>query len=156
MWGHVALSHTPCAHTWRLVTPLAHTWCLGYAYGWAIPAHTWCLDSACGLGTPQRTRGAWALPQVWALPTAHVALELCLWVGYSPAHTWRLGDIGLGTSGAWVMAKYSKEMSLASRPKINGSSIRTQFYWVLYHDSMFMGPKILIIINSLRNIIIFL
>jgi len=57
-----------------------------------------------------------------------MALELYLWLGHFPAHMWRLGCVGLGTSGAWVMAKDSTEMGLASGPKINGSSIRIQFY----------------------------
>jgi hypothetical protein len=107
-----------------------------------------------------RTRGAWSHPLrtrgAWALPSAHVALGLCLWVGHSPAHTWCLGCVGLGTSGAWVMAKDSREMDLVSGPKGNRSSIRTQFYWVLHQDSMFMVPTILNVIISFRNIIIFI
>jgi len=39
---------------------------------------------------------------------------------------------------------------------INGSSVRTQFYWVLYQDSMFMSPQILNIIIFFRNIISFI
>jgi len=59
-----------------------------------------------------------------------------------------VGDVGLGTSGAWVMAKDSWEIGMTSGPKINRSSIRTQFYWVLHQESMFIDPKILNIIIS--------
>jgi hypothetical protein len=108
-------------------------------------------------------------------PCAHVALGLYLSAGHipahtcalgflrpcwaHPAHTWHLGCGGLaplGTSGGWVMAPDSREMNRASGPMINGSSIRTQFYWVLYQDSMFMRPRILNIIICFRNIISFI
>jgi hypothetical protein len=85
---------------------------------------------------PQCTRGAWA--------------------GHIPAHTWRLGSVGLGTSGTWVMTSDSRGIGRASGPMINGSSVRTQFYWVLHQDSMFMGLRILNIIIYFRNIIIFI
>jgi hypothetical protein len=88
------------------------------------------------LGLPQCTRGAWA--------------------GHIPAHTWRLGSVGLGTSGTWVMTSDSRGIGRASGPMINGSSVRTQFYWVLHQDSMFMGLRILNIIIYFRNMIIFI
>jgi len=104
---------------------------------------TWCLAPAWGLGTPY----------------AHVALGLCLWVGHSLAYTWPLGShFWLVTSWAWVMALDSTGMGWSSGSMINGSSVRTQFYWVLYQDSIFMGIKIqniiiIFIINIINKII---
>ena len=110
--------------------------------------------------------GGWAHPcahmalglcQVVGTPCSHVALGLCLWVGHSLAHTWRLGSaLGLATSGAVVMAPDSRGIDWSSGPMINKSSVRTQFFWVLYQDLMFMGSRILNIIISFRNIIIFI
>jgi hypothetical protein len=67
------------------------------------------------LGTPLCTRGAWAdcLPGGWTHPSAHVAIGSYLSDGHN-LHTWRLGCVGLGTSGAWVMAPDSREMDWAS------------------------------------------
>jgi hypothetical protein len=80
------------------------------------------------------------------------------WTGarHTPMHTWRLGSVGLGTSGTWVMTSDSRGIDWASGPMINGSSVRTQFYWILHQDSMFMGLRILNIIIYFRNIIIFI
>jgi len=55
----------------------------------------------------QRTRGAWTLPVGWALPSAHVALGLCLRFGHFPPHTWHLSsayelDTPQRTRGAWA------------------------------------------------------
>ena len=80
------------------------------------------------------------------------SLKIHLWLGHSPAHTWRLGCVGLGTSGDWVRALDLRGIGRSSGPMINGSSVRTQFYWVLHQDSMFMGLRILNIIISFRNI----
>jgi hypothetical protein len=99
---------------------------------WAHPAHTWRLG---------------CLPVGWVLLSAHVALGLPGWAMIAPP---------LETSGAWVMAPDSRGMGRASRPMINGFSVRTQFYWVLHQNSMFMGPWILNIIIRFRNIIIFI
>jgi len=73
----------------------------------------------------------WELSLYVSTPSAHVAVGLCLWVEHSSAHTLCLGCAGLGTSGAWIMAKDSTEMSLASRPNSIGSFIMTQCSWVL-------------------------
>jgi len=43
--------------------------CLGAGH---IPTHTRRLGSAFRVGTPQHTRGAWALPLGWALPSASI------------------------------------------------------------------------------------
>jgi hypothetical protein len=90
-----------------------------------------------GWAHPQHTRGASAVPQCWAPPIALVALGL-RWVSHDCA--------ALGTSGAWVMALDSWGMGRALEPMINGFSVKTQFYWVLHQDSIFLGPKILNII----------
>jgi hypothetical protein len=47
-------------------------------------------------------------------------------------------------------------MGLTSRPPINKSSVKTQFYWVLYQEPRFHDPRILNIIFCFRNIIIFI
>ena len=44
------------------------------------------------------------------------------------------------------------------RPTINGSSVRTQFYWVLHQELRFLGSRILniiifIIINIINQIV---
>jgi hypothetical protein len=64
----------------------------------------------------------------------------------------------LGTPGAWVIALEPREMGPLSRPKINGSCVRTQFCWVLHQDPRFLDPRILniiifIIINIINKII---
>jgi hypothetical protein len=106
---------------------------------------------------------------------AHVALGLCLIAGHIPTHMWRLGSClcwahqcthdawpvlselwsrSIGDKWRLVHSSGLKGMDWVSEPMINGSSIRTQFYWVLYQDSMFMDPKILNIIICFINIII--
>jgi hypothetical protein len=78
-------------------------------------------------------------------------VENTLWLGHSPAHMWRLGCVGLGTSGDWVRAPDLRGIGRSFGPMINGSSVRTPFYWVLHQNSMFMSPSILNIIISFRN-----
>jgi hypothetical protein len=98
--AHVVLGHTHRAHV-----------ALGLCLWVSNPSH--CTHVALGLclwvSNPSAhvTLGLY----LWVSnPSAHVALGLCLWVGHSPAHTWCLGGVGLGTGGAWAIAKYLKEM----------------------------------------------
>ena len=102
------------------------------------------------------TCGAWLLPGAWA----------------HPAHTWHLGSaFGMGTPqrtrGPWPLTFGWRQVELWSwlrtqgewvgrQDMINGYSGRTQFYWVLYEDSIFMDTKIqniiiIIIINKIIN-----
>jgi len=55
------------------------------------------LGSCLGVGHTLRTRGAWALPLGWALPSVHVALGLSLLVGdkLSLGHGFGLNGNGL-------------------------------------------------------------
>jgi hypothetical protein len=99
---------------------------------------------------------AWAPASVLGTPYAHVALRLLPVSRHSPAHTWRLGCVGLGTNGIWVMAPNSRGIGRVLGRLINGSSVKTKFYCILHQDSMFMGPRILNIIISFINIIIFI
>jgi len=109
-----------------------HTWCWVMPQCWAHPCTTWRLGCLPRLGTPQHTRGAWA-----SLVVAHAVPHF-------------------RTPSAWVMTLDPRKMGLASRPTINRSSVRTQFYWVLHQEPRFRGSRILHIIFCFRNIIIFI
>ena len=113
-----------------------------------ISAHTWRLGYCLSAGHTLVHTWRWAA---------------CIWVKHSPAHTWRLGCVGwamiaphLVTSGAWIIALDPRGMGPVLGPTINGSCVRTQFYWVLHQNSKFLGPRILNIIICFRNIIIFI
>jgi hypothetical protein len=84
----------------------------------------------------------------WAPYSVHMALGI-RWQWPTPAPHF-------STPNAWVMALDPRGMGLTSRPPINKSSIKTQFYWVLYQEPRFHDPRILNIIFCFRNIIIFI
>jgi len=115
---------------------------------WANTSAHVALGYASVLDTPLRHVALWLPARIWAPRSAHVALGL-RWKWPTPTPHFR-------TPGAWVTALDPRGMSLASRPMINGSSVRTQFYWVLHQEPRFRGPRILNIIFCFRNIIIFI
>ena len=103
------------------------------------------------------------LPVCGADPSAHVALGLqpVFWQTMRTCGAWAaLGvshaRVHLGTHGTWVMALDPRGRGPASGPKINGSCVTIQFYWILHQDPRFLGPTILNIIMCFRNIIIFI
>jgi len=59
----------------------------------------------------------------------------------------------LETPGAWVTSPNPRGMSPMSGLTINGSCVRTQFYWVLHQNPNFLDPMNLniIVVNKIIN-----